>query len=115
MKAWVFLGTINSKLDRYGDAENALKRAEQLSPGDTHCKLLLAKVYYDQGRCQNALPYMEQLIAGGSNEIPLLYAAARCAVATAQPEKACVWLQQLLRYVPNDEPTLHLRDSLSCQ
>lgn len=113
--AWVFLGTINAKLHQFEKAEQALRQAEKIAPNDTRTTLLLGRVNYDQGKYAQALPYFERLIAAGGSETPLLYSAARSAVAVGEPEKACVWLQQLLRNNPGAAPAQQLRDSLDCR
>jgi protein O-GlcNAc transferase len=101
------LGMALRKTGRLSEAAAALSRAIELRP-DPRLKVLLAFTYIDSGRCQSAVPLLNE--AFGAEQKNTVKSAIgqrliECSLATGQMEQALSTLQAV-RHIDSDNPSV---------
>ena len=94
------LGECGTRLGRYGDVELLLGRALELAPSFTAARYNLAIVLYRQQKGAEALPHLEQLLAGEPAEPSYRNLLAACLGLVGEYDRAIDIYEALLSQLP---------------
>ncbi len=82
-----------------GDEETALRTAEKLSvesPQNLQAPYIAGLLHFNQGRCEDALPYFERVVDGDPSDAYALYFSGQCLLQQGKTEVALQRFQQSL-------------------
>ena len=88
IQAWVLLSRIRTRQARWPEAEDALRKAQQLAPQDAEVLFSLAILRMRQGRFGDGIPLLEQARRGAPGHPGIRCALASCLVETGQAKQA---------------------------
>jgi Tfp pilus assembly protein PilF len=105
---WVFAGQLNSRLADYRSAEANFRRAIELvgelpdSADRLDALVGIANSLLEQGKKDEALPYVDELLEISPRALPTMLLAARIAFVDQDWAAAQQYLQDALRVYPNN-------------